>query len=205
MLRVSFAGLGAARAYGRSRAPVSGLGLSSTATKSTRAHTTTLRPQFASSRRQFSTGRATGIARSTGSKRAVAFAATGAGALGVLLYALPKTGDEASTEANADVDVDTIPEFEAMIRRVQDEICDALAEVDGTPFREDTWVRPEGGGGRTRVLQGGKVFEKAGVNTSIVHGKLPPRAVEQVSRGALLFCDLGLGELAGVGNVDQRI
>lgn len=128
----------------------------------------------------------------TRSTRSFAFAATGAGALAVLLYAVPKQSDEACTEANSDEEVDTIPEFEAMIRRVQDEICDALAEVDGTPFREDTWDRPEGGGGRTRVLQGGKVFEKAGVNTSIVHGKLPPRAVEQMkSRGH----DLGEGEL----------
>jgi coproporphyrinogen III oxidase len=140
--------------------------------------------------RQFSTARATGVLRNTkSSARAFAFAATSSGALALLLFAVPKQSDEASAEANADEEVDTIPEFEAMIRRVQDEICDALAEVDGTPFREDTWVRPTGGGGRTRVLQDGNVFEKAGVNTSIVYGKLPPRAAEQVCMWRLKCID----------------
>jgi coproporphyrinogen III oxidase len=42
-------------------------------------------------------------------------------------------------------------------------------------FREDIWERPEGGGGRTRVIENGNVFEKGGVNISAVHGKLPDR------------------------------
>ena len=40
-------------------------------------------------------------------------------------------------------------------------------------FQEDVWKRPEGGGGRTRVIENGDVFEKGGVNISGVHGKLP--------------------------------
>lgn len=57
---------------------------------------------------------------------------------------------------------------------LQDEICNALEELDGgTRFREDNWMREGGGGGRTRVLEGGEVFEKAGVNFSEVHGELP--------------------------------
>ena len=57
---------------------------------------------------------------------------------------------------------------------LQDRICDALAQIEGTSFREDTWKRDGGGGGRSRVLMGGKVFEKAGVNFSDVHGELRP-------------------------------
>ena len=61
---------------------------------------------------------------------------------------------------------------------LQDGICAALeAEENGMRFKEDAWERSEGGGGRTRVLAGGEVFEKAGVAFSHVHGtKLPPSA-----------------------------
>ncbi|HZZ58074.1 MAG TPA: oxygen-dependent coproporphyrinogen oxidase [Opitutaceae bacterium] len=61
---------------------------------------------------------------------------------------------------------------------IQDRICGALAAEDGrASFREDTWERPEGGGGRTRILTDGGVFEKAGVNFSRVRGAaLPPSA-----------------------------
>jgi coproporphyrinogen III oxidase len=55
---------------------------------------------------------------------------------------------------------------------LQDEICAALEESDGAAkFREDLWARDEGGGGRTRVMEGGAVFEKAGVNFSEVEGR----------------------------------
>jgi coproporphyrinogen III oxidase len=54
---------------------------------------------------------------------------------------------------------------------LQDEICVALEKFDGgARFREDLWTREEGGGGRTRVMEGGALFEKAGVNFSEVHG-----------------------------------
>jgi coproporphyrinogen III oxidase len=61
---------------------------------------------------------------------------------------------------------------------LQDRICSALESEDGTAhFHEDQWTRPEGGGGRTRILTEGAVFEKAGVAFSHVHGtKLPPSA-----------------------------
>ncbi|MCI0485925.1 MAG: oxygen-dependent coproporphyrinogen oxidase [Blastocatellia bacterium] len=56
---------------------------------------------------------------------------------------------------------------------LQDEICGALERLDGrTAFREDLWQREGGGGGRTRVMEGGAVLEKAGVNFSEVHGDL---------------------------------
>jgi coproporphyrinogen III oxidase len=63
---------------------------------------------------------------------------------------------------------------------LQEGICDALAAEDGHGFREDRWERPGGGGGRSRVLEGGTVFEKAGVNFSHVFGEgLPPSATAQ--------------------------
>jgi coproporphyrinogen III oxidase len=73
------------------------------------------------------------------------------------------------------------PELDAVsayLRSLQDGICAALeAEDGGGRFREDRWDRPEGGGGRSRVLEEGTVFEKAGVNFSHVTGAaLPPSA-----------------------------
>lgn len=61
------------------------------------------------------------------------------------------------------------------LRQLQDDICAQLAAADGgAGFIEDNWVRDEGGGGRSRVLAGGRVFEKAGVNFSHVKGASMP-------------------------------
>ncbi len=64
---------------------------------------------------------------------------------------------------------------------LQDEICTALAREDGGgAFTEDNWIREEGGGGRSRMLTNGAVFEKAGVGYSHVSGaSLPPSATAQ--------------------------
>ncbi len=56
---------------------------------------------------------------------------------------------------------------------IQDRISLGLADIDGKPFEEDLWNREGGGGGRSRILVEGNVFEKAGVNFSAVHGNLP--------------------------------
>ncbi|KAL2484381.1 Coproporphyrinogen-III oxidase 1 [Forsythia ovata] len=67
--------------------------------------------------------------------------------------------------------------FEKMIREVQDSVCSAIEAVDqGGKFKEDVWSRPGGGGGISRVLQDGAVWEKAGVNVSVVYGVMPPEA-----------------------------
>lgn len=66
--------------------------------------------------------------------------------------------------------------FEAEIRKAQDAICAAVEELDGGKFHEDAWTRPGGGGGISRVLQGGNVWEKAGVNVSVVYGSMPAEA-----------------------------
>eukprot|EP00171_Calliarthron_tuberculosum_P014699 IDg14699t1 len=71
--------------------------------------------------------------------------------------------------------------FEKMIRDAQDSICAEVELLDGGKFHEDAWVRENGGGGISRVLQGGNVFEKAGVNVSVVYGTMPPEAVAAAS------------------------
>lgn len=67
------------------------------------------------------------------------------------------------------------------MKQLQDEITEQLAELDGVgKFHEDSWERPEGGGGRSRVLRDGAVFEQAGVNFSEVWGsQLPPSILAQ--------------------------
>jgi coproporphyrinogen III oxidase len=60
-------------------------------------------------------------------------------------------------------------------QQIQDEICAALEQVDGqAKFEEEKWEREGGGGGRTRIIQNGSIFERGGVNFSAVHGQLPP-------------------------------
>jgi len=85
--------------------------------------------------------------------------------------------------------------FQAYIHQLQDAICKKLEEVDGkATFQEDLWDRPEGGGGRTRVIENGNVFEKGGVNISAVHGKLPEAMQKNfgVSDSDFFACGLSL-------------
>ena len=64
---------------------------------------------------------------------------------------------------------------------LQTDICRALAEADGAAdFTTDAWQRPGGGGGVARVLEGGALFEKAGVNWSSVDGELPAELADQM-------------------------
>jgi coproporphyrinogen III oxidase len=65
----------------------------------------------------------------------------------------------------------------AFLLELQERLCTALAEADGRQrFGEDLWQRPEGGGGRSRVLRGGALFEQAGVGFSRIHGAGLPAA-----------------------------
>ena len=83
--------------------------------------------------------------------------------------------------------------FYSYILSLQDQICAALEAQDGTAkFREDLWDRPEGGGGRTRVIENGAVFEKGGVNISAVHGKLPDSMQKLFNVGEADFFACGL-------------
>ena len=76
----------------------------------------------------------------------------------------------------------------AYFRALQDRIASAVESADGrVAFREDQWERPGGGGGRSRVLEDGAVFEKAGVNFSEVHGEFSPEMAKQMPGDGLTF------------------
>ena len=78
-------------------------------------------------------------------------------------------------------------------RKIQDEICRGLELEDGkATFSEDAWSHSNGGGGRTRVLAGGNVFEKGGVNFSAVEGELPVFMKDKVTEGATRFFATGV-------------
>ncbi len=78
---------------------------------------------------------------------------------------------------------------------LQDRICAALEGLDGkAAFITDEWEREQGGGGRTRVISGGRVFEKGGVNTSVVWGKVTDtmRTQLKIEGDKLFACGLSL-------------
>src|SRR5690606_15779469 len=83
--------------------------------------------------------------------------------------------------------------FYIYIQGLQDRITAKLEEVDGkSKFHQDLWERPEGGGGRTRVIENGQVFEKGGVNISKVHGNLPQSLQAYFGTGEADFFACGL-------------
>jgi coproporphyrinogen III oxidase len=72
-------------------------------------------------------------------------------------------------------------EVQQFIESLQNHICAEVERVDGSAtFHEDAWLRPEGGGGKTRIIQNGTVFEKGGVAFSAVHGKLPAKMAQKM-------------------------
>lgn len=85
--------------------------------------------------------------------------------------------------------------FYSYIETLQDQITTAIEGLDGqATFQEDLWQRAEGGGGRTRVIENGAVFEKGGVNISGVHGQLPESMQRylNVEDAAFFACGLSL-------------
>jgi coproporphyrinogen III oxidase len=75
--------------------------------------------------------------------------------------------------------------MEIFILKLQKQLCRTLEQYEAKEnnqirFKVDRWTRDEGGGGITCVMQDGDVFEKAGVNISVVHGQLPVQAIEQM-------------------------
>lgn len=93
----------------------------------------------------------------------------------------------AKVETNSEKIVPTLPPENAKARvsefmkTIQEEICAGLEALDGKgKFKEDSWEREEGGGGRSRVMTDGDVFEQGGVNFSEVWGNhLPPSILKQ--------------------------
>ena len=97
-------------------------------------------------------------------------------------------------------DIDTVRTY---LFELQDRICQSLEQQDPEHrFIEDNWQRPEGGGGRTRVLANGKVFEQAGVNFSHVSGNaLPPSAsAERPELAGRSFEAMGVSLVIHPGN-----
>lgn len=79
------------------------------------------------------------------------------------------------------IDSSVRDQWVSFIHQLQNDICRGLEQEDGkAKFVEDAWKREGGGGGKTRVILNGNVFEKGGVNTSVVHG-----AVTDTMRRAL--------------------
>ena len=78
------------------------------------------------------------------------------------------------------------------LQGLQDRIAGELSRIDGGRFREDLWQRPGGGGGRSRVLLAGAVFEKAGVNFSEVHGELAEEISKALPGGGRSFYATGV-------------
>ena len=86
-------------------------------------------------------------------------------------------------------------QFYNYIKDLQDRITSKLERIDGqAKFKEDQWTRAEGGGGHTRVIENGAVFEKGGVNISAVHGELPSsmQAYFGVENADFFACGLSL-------------
>tara|TARA_Y100000589_G_scaffold22258_1_gene18497 strand:+ start:5501 stop:6529 length:1029 start_codon:yes stop_codon:yes gene_type:complete len=66
----------------------------------------------------------------------------------------------------------------SLLLNLQEKICNELENIDGKGnFKEETWLRPEGGGGKSRILKDGSIFEQAGVNFSEVYGKELPESI----------------------------
>lgn len=84
-------------------------------------------------------------------------------------------------------------EFYTFIKELQNSITSKLEAIDGNAtFQEDQWHREEGGGGFTRVIENGAVFEKGGVNISEVHGPLPVAMQSYFKVGDVDFYATGL-------------
>ena len=92
--------------------------------------------------------------------------------------------------------VDSRSRARTLLMGLQDSICSSLAAFDGEgQFQEESWVRPEGGGGRSRVMKAGRIFEQGGVNFSEVEGdRLPPSILSQrpEAEGQRVFVHLAL-------------
>ena len=85
--------------------------------------------------------------------------------------------------------------FSDYIDQLQNRICSALEKIDGAArFQIDNWERPGGGGGQSRVLENGAVFEKGGVNVSKVYGQLPEpmKAYLKVEQRDFFACGISL-------------
>ncbi|QSS54283.1 coproporphyrinogen III oxidase [Histoplasma capsulatum var. duboisii H88] len=114
--------------------------------------------------------------------------------IGAMIYSMVTGDNESKLDAPSIAELDEATKREAsitetspmrlrmekLIKEHQQKIVDELSRIDGKSFKSDTWSRPSSGGGISCVLQDGNVFEKAGVNVSVVYGKLPRPAIEKM-------------------------
>ena len=90
--------------------------------------------------------------------------------------------------------MDLATEAQAFLEGLQTRICEGLEAEDGSgKFRSDRWQRPGGGGGLSRVMVDGAVFEKAGVNFSAVHGTLKEDFARSLPGDGLDRAEVGQG------------
>lgn len=83
--------------------------------------------------------------------------------------------------------------FEKYIADLQNSICQSIEKIDGKEkFKEDVWTREGGGGGVTRVISNGAVFEKGGVNRSAVFGEVTPALAVQLKTNGSHFFATGI-------------
>lgn len=86
-----------------------------------------------------------------------------------------------------------LKKFIVFIENLQNVITQRIEELEEkVHFEEELWKRPGGGGGRTRVIENGTIFEKGGVNTSHVHGELPLSMQEKLGVSEARFAACGL-------------
>jgi coproporphyrinogen III oxidase len=71
--------------------------------------------------------------------------------------------------------------MKTLVHRTQEEICSALERLNDRSFRQDIWTRPEGGGGKTRIVEGSALLDRGGVNVSEVHGTLSKSAIQAMA------------------------
>ena len=84
-------------------------------------------------------------------------------------------------------------DFISFIHAFQERLCNIFEAEDGVAkFSEDRWERPEGGGGITRVVENGRLIEKGGVNTSVVHGPVTPALAQQLKSNGDNFFACGI-------------
>jgi len=89
-----------------------------------------------------------------------------------------------------------VGKMEELLREAQDFICASVEKSDGkAKFREDSYLREAGGGGRTRVMSDGNVWEKAGIGLAVVHGNLP---AENLNKKA------GVGDRTKFNSIDRN-
>jgi coproporphyrinogen III oxidase len=122
--------------------------------------------------------------------------------VGIASVGIAQTGLAATLGGTSDTQAASIfpviePTFKDEVvqymKSLQDSICAGLEKADGKAvFREDLWERAEGGGGRTRIIQDGGIFEKGGVAFSMVHGELSEKAAKRINTQPSKFLATGV-------------